>query len=60
MVNKLYSHLIAMVGWCIYYFDMEVPVDVGGGASTPIVFAFYIFICLLLKTKSSKVVLIVV
>ena len=49
-----------MVGWFIYYFDMEVPVDVGGDASTPIVFAFYIFISLLLKTKSSKVVLIVV
>ena len=60
MVNKLYFHFVAIVGGFIYYFDMGLPVYIGGGTSTPIVLAFYIFICVLLKTKSSKVVLIVV
>ena len=39
---------------------MGLPGYVCGGASTPVVFGFDIFVCVLLKAESSKVVLIVV
>ena len=43
---------VAMVRGFILYFDMELPVYIG--------VPFYIFICVLLKTRSSKVVLIII
>ena len=38
---------------------MRLPVYVGGGASTPGIFRFDVFICVLLKTEFVEVVLIV-
>ena len=60
MVDELYFYLIAMVRGFVEKFDMGMPVYVCGGWSTPVVFGFDIFICVLLKAESAKVVLIVV
>ena len=59
-MNELYFYLITMVRGFVKYFYTILPVYVGGGVSTPIVFSFDVFICVLLKAESTEVVLIVV
>ena len=60
MMDELYFYLITMVRGFVKYFYTRLPVYVGGGVSTPIVFSFDIFTCVLLKAESTEVVLIVV
>ena len=60
MVDELYFYLVAIVREFVKNFYMGLPVYVCGGAITPVIFDFDVFVCVLLKAESAEVVLIVV
>ena len=60
MVDKFYFYVVGMIRWFVLYLFMRVSVYVYRRTSTPVVFGFDIFICILLDTESAKMVLVVV
>ena len=53
MVDELYFYLVAIVREFVKNFYMGLPVYVCGGAITPVIFDFDVFVCVLFKAESA-------
>ena len=60
MVDEFYFDLVAVIQWFVYYFYLKLPVYVCRSTSTPDIFGFDVFVCILLKTESTEMILVVV
>ena len=59
MAAELYFYVVAVIRQFVYYFYVRVTVYVCRRTSTPVVFGFDVFICILLETESVKMILVV-
>ena len=60
LVDEFDFYVVAVIRRFVYNLTMGFPVNIRWRSSTPIVFGFDVFICILLKAESSKIILIVV
>ena len=60
MVDEFYIDLVAVIQWFVYYFYLKLPVYVCRNTSTQDIFGFDVFVCILLKTESTEMILVVV